>query len=29
MLLLCISGLPLIFYHDIDHLLGNAAEEGY
>lgn len=26
MLLLCITGLPLIFYHEIDHLLGNAPE---
>jgi uncharacterized iron-regulated membrane protein len=26
MLLLCITGLPLIFHHEIDHLLGNAIE---
>lgn len=26
MLLLCITGLPLIFHHDIDHWLGNAIE---
>ncbi|GGC62842.1 PepSY-associated TM helix domain-containing protein [Undibacterium terreum] len=26
MLLLCLTGLPLIFHHEIDHLLGNAIE---
>jgi uncharacterized iron-regulated membrane protein len=26
LLLLCITGLPLIFHHEIDELLGNAAE---
>ncbi|MGQ0792809.1 MAG: PepSY-associated TM helix domain-containing protein [Deltaproteobacteria bacterium] len=26
MLLLCLTGLPLIFHHEIDHLLGNAPE---
>ena len=26
LLLLCITGLPLIFYHEIDHLLGHEAE---
>jgi len=26
LLLLCITGLPLIFYHEIDHLTGHAAE---
>ena len=26
MLLLCVTGLPLIFHHEIDELLGNAAE---
>lgn len=26
MLLLCITGLPLIFHHEIDHLLGNSIE---
>jgi len=26
LLMLCITGLPLIFYHEIDHWLGNAAE---
>jgi uncharacterized iron-regulated membrane protein len=26
MLLLCITGLPLIFAHEIDHLLGNEVE---
>jgi len=26
LLLLCITGLPLIFYHEIDHLTGNAVE---
>jgi uncharacterized iron-regulated membrane protein len=26
MLLLCITGLPLIFHHEIDHLLGNTIE---
>lgn len=26
MLLLCLTGLPLIFHHEIDHLLGKAIE---
>ncbi|MGU3493358.1 PepSY-associated TM helix domain-containing protein [Xanthobacteraceae bacterium A53D] len=26
MLLLCLTGLPLIFHHEIDHLLGQEAE---
>ncbi|MDB6062239.1 MAG: pepsy-associated tm helix protein [Verrucomicrobiaceae bacterium] len=26
MLLLCLTGLPLIFHHEIDHLLGNEIE---
>ena len=26
LLLLCVTGLPLIFHHEIDELLGNAAE---
>ena len=26
MLLLCLTGLPLIYHHDIDHFLGNAVE---
>jgi uncharacterized iron-regulated membrane protein len=26
LLLLCLTGLPLIFYHEIEHLLGNAIE---
>jgi len=26
LLMLCITGLPLIFHHEIDELLGNAAE---
>ena len=26
LLLLCITGLPLIFYHEIDHVLGHEAE---
>jgi uncharacterized iron-regulated membrane protein len=26
LLLLCITGLPLIFYHEIDHALGHSAE---
>jgi uncharacterized iron-regulated membrane protein len=26
MLLLCLTGLPLIYHHEIDHLLGNAIE---
>ncbi|MFZ6644849.1 PepSY-associated TM helix domain-containing protein [Undibacterium sp. TJN25] len=26
MLLLCLTGLPLIFHHEIDHLLGNGIE---
>ena len=26
MLLLCITGLPLIFHHELDHLLGNEVE---
>jgi uncharacterized iron-regulated membrane protein len=26
MLLLCVTGLPLVFYHEIDHLLGNAVD---
>jgi uncharacterized iron-regulated membrane protein len=26
MLLLCMTGLPLIFHHEIDHLLGNEVE---
>ena len=26
MLLLCLTGLPLIFHHQLDHLLGNAVE---
>jgi uncharacterized iron-regulated membrane protein len=26
LLMLCITGLPLIFYHEIDHALGNAVE---
>jgi uncharacterized iron-regulated membrane protein len=26
LLLLCLTGLPLIFHHEIDHLLGDAAE---
>lgn len=26
MLLLCITGLPLIFHHEIEHLLGDHAE---
>jgi uncharacterized iron-regulated membrane protein len=25
-LLLCVTGLPLIFYHEIDHALGNAVD---
>ena len=26
LLLLCVTGLPLIFHHEIDHALGNAVE---
>ena len=26
LLMLCITGLPLIFYHEIEHALGNAVE---
>ncbi|HZJ13069.1 MAG TPA: PepSY domain-containing protein [Methyloceanibacter sp.] len=26
LLLLCVTGLPLIFYHEIEHVLGNAVE---
>ncbi|WP_119458389.1 PepSY-associated TM helix domain-containing protein [Rhodospirillaceae bacterium SYSU D60014] len=26
LLMLCLTGLPLIFYHEIEHLLGNAVE---
>jgi uncharacterized iron-regulated membrane protein len=26
LLLLCLTGLPLIFHHEIDHLLGDAVE---
>jgi uncharacterized iron-regulated membrane protein len=26
MLLLCLTGLPLIYHHEIDHLLGNGVE---
>nr|WP_255468671.1 PepSY domain-containing protein [Reyranella sp. CPCC 100927] len=26
MLLLCLTGLPLIFHHELDHLLGNEVE---
>lgn len=26
LLLLCVTGLPLIFYHEIEHALGNAVE---
>jgi uncharacterized iron-regulated membrane protein len=26
LLMLCITGLPLIFYHEIDHALGNAMD---
>jgi uncharacterized iron-regulated membrane protein len=26
LLLLCLTGLPLIFHHEIDHVLGNAVE---
>lgn len=26
LLLLCLTGLPLIFHHELDHLLGNAVE---
>ena len=26
MLLLCLTGLPLIFHHEIGHLLGTEAE---
>lgn len=26
LLLLCITGLPLIFYHEIDHALGHGVE---
>lgn len=26
LLLLCITGLPLIFYHEIEHAIGNAVE---
>jgi uncharacterized iron-regulated membrane protein len=26
MLLLCVTGLPLIYHHEIDHLLGNGVE---
>ncbi|MBX5496053.1 MAG: PepSY domain-containing protein, partial [Bryobacteraceae bacterium] len=26
LLLLCVTGLPLIFYHELEHLLGNAVE---
>jgi len=26
LLMLCITGLPLIFYHEIEHVLGNAVE---
>jgi uncharacterized iron-regulated membrane protein len=26
MLLLCLTGLPLIFHHELDHLLGNVVE---
>ena len=26
LLMLCITGLPLIFYHEIDHALGNAID---
>lgn len=26
LLMLCVTGLPLIFHHELDHLLGNAVE---
>lgn len=26
LLMLCVTGLPLIFYHEIDHVLGNSVE---
>jgi uncharacterized iron-regulated membrane protein len=26
LLMLCLTGLPLIFYHEIEHLLGTAVE---
>ena len=26
LLLLCVTGLPLVFYHEIEHALGNAVE---
>lgn len=26
LLLLCVTGLPLVFYHEIEHVLGNAVE---
>lgn len=26
LLMLCITGLPLIFYHEIDHALGNSVD---
>src|SRR5262245_45098823 len=26
LLMLCITGLPLIFYHEIDHATGNSVE---
>ena len=26
LLLLCVTGLPLIFYHEIDHALGYSVE---
>ncbi|WP_447970603.1 PepSY-associated TM helix domain-containing protein [Nitrospira sp. M1] len=26
LLLLCVTGLPLIFYHEIDHLVGNSVD---
>jgi len=26
LLLLCVTGLPLIFYHEIDHVIGNSIE---
>jgi uncharacterized iron-regulated membrane protein len=26
LLMLCVTGLPLIFYHELDHLLGNEIE---
>jgi uncharacterized iron-regulated membrane protein len=26
LLMLCITGLPLVFYHEIEHALGNSVE---